>query len=164
MRLIPLTQGKFAMVDDADFDAVNAHKWCAHKIGRRFYAMRAIRKPDGTKWIQHLHTFLLPDAGRVDHRDGDGLNNQRYNLRPATYTQNARGFKRKRARATSQYRGVSWHKKLRKWEACIMVNKKVPLGYFHDETDAAHAYDAAAVFYFGEWASTNFPIGDITIS
>lgn len=157
MKTIPLTQGLVALVDDADYEAVSAFKWFAMKVGRRFYAARNVCKPDG-KWItQSLHRFLMPGVDRVDHINGDSLNNQRYNLRPATHKQNLRGFQQKRLGTTSRFRGVGWNKEMLKWEARIKVDgKKIHLGYFKSETAAALVYDAAARKYFGEFACPNF--------
>lgn len=167
MKLIPLTKGKFAMVDDKDFERVNQFKWFAQKMGHGFYAARTIVKPDGKKFQLYLHHFLLPGVARVDHRDGNSLNDQTENIRPATKQQNSRGFQRKKLGATSKFRGVCWNKRASKWIAQIHVTvggDPVHLGCFINEEDAARAYDSAAVFYFGEWASTNFPIGEISIT
>lgn len=159
MKTIPLTQGKVALVDDADYEAVNAHKWRAVKGGRGVYASRSIRKPDGKWTTQSMHQFLMPGVARIDHRDGNGLNNQRYNIRPATWEQNGRGFQHKRLGTTSKFRGVSWQKQCRKWWAQLEVaGKKVHIGLFESEFDAALAYDAAARHYFGEYASPNFQV------
>lgn len=160
MKLIPLTQGKFAMVDDEDFDAVSQFKWHAKKLGRRVYATRSIKKPNGKYSLQLMHRFLMPDVPEIDHEDGNGLNNQRKsNLRPATTQQNAQGFRRKSSGKTSKFRGVSWHKKAGKWRAYICLDDKHKhLGHFNSEIDAAKAYDIAARKYFGDFASPNFPI------
>lgn len=159
MKTIKLTQGKAALVDDADFERVKAHKWHALKSRRGFYAVRGLRKSDGKKTLQYLHRFLLPGVAEIDHRDGNGLNNQRENLRPVTHQQNMQGFQRKRLGATSKFRGVSWYKNISKWEARIQVSgKRIFLGHFTDETKAARAYDAAARHYFGDSAYFNFPL------
>lgn len=158
MKLIPLSQGLFTMIDDADFESVSAFKWCAYKDKQRFIAGRGIKKPDGSYTTLLLHRFLMPGVPQIDHEDGNGLNNQRYNIRPATSRQNNQGFKRKRARATSVYRGVSWNSGKRKWEANIQANgRQIYLGCFVSETDAAREYDAAARTFFGAFASPNFP-------
>lgn len=157
MKTISLTQGKVALVDDADYAAVSAFKWCAYKTSRgHFYAKRNVRKPDGKQHIQFLHHFLMPGV-RVDHRDGDGLNNQRHNLRPATRQQNRQAFQRKKPDATSQFRGVTWLATDKKWQAQLGHNGRTfYLGRFADETEAAKAYDKAARERFGEFASLNF--------
>lgn len=158
MKTIPLSQGKIALVDDADYEAVSAFKWYANKIGRRFYAARHFRR-EGKRSTQGLHQFLLPGVPRIDHRDGDGLNNQRDNLRPATTAQNAQGFRRKCIRTSSVYRGVSWHSARKKWRAGINVNgKRINLGDFALEADAARAYDTAAKQHFKDWSHLNFPV------
>ena len=158
MKRIPLTQGYVALVDDADFEAVRVFKWCLLKKGRRLYARRSIRKADGSRTISYLHRFLMGSDGEcIDHLNGDGLDNQRHNLRPATAQQNVRAFCRKKPGTSSKYRGVFWFKNDMVWGACIKVNGlKKHLGCFALEKDAAFAYDAAARKYFGEFASPNF--------
>lgn len=156
MKTVPLTKGLVALVDDADFEKVSSLNWCAQKSGRVFYAVRGFRHPGGqTK--QYLHQFLMPGVGRVDHKDGDGLNNCRSNLRASSSQRNSWSFQRKSAGATSCFRGVFWDAPRAKWSASITVNyKKVFLGRFREAEEAAHAYDAAARKYFGEFASPNF--------
>lgn len=157
MKTIKLTQGKVALVDDADYEAVSAHKWFAMKDGRGlFYAARGVRNRNGKKALQFLHRFLLPDVHRVDHRDGNGLDCRQENMRPATSRQNAQGFRRKTLTATSKYRGVSRDRKRQKWQAQIKLDGRVIfLGRFESETDAAIAYNVAALHYFGEFAQLN---------
>jgi hypothetical protein len=154
---VPLTQGQVALIDEVDAEAVLVHRWAAHRIGKTFYAAARAR-PDGGPEIIHLHTFLT-GWPLTDHRNGNGLDNRRANLREATKSQNAanRGLDRNN---TSGFKGVYWNKAERKWQAHIQVDgKKRTLGRFPDPEDAARAYDAAALDAFGEFAWLNFPEG-----
>jgi hypothetical protein len=168
MKLIPLTRGQSAMVDDADFDWLNQQKWCAWKDGFTWYAARHGRVNQGEPRIVRMHRQLL-DAGakeKVDHVDGNGLNNQRSNLRLATKRQNAQGRRRKSLGKSSKYRGVSWVKRDSVWAVSIGAGairtngtrnrKTIMVGYFRNEIEAAKAYDAAARKHFGKFASPNF--------
>lgn len=113
---------------------------------------------DGKLYNAHvlawLHTTGVYPTCKVDHKDGDGLNNKFNNLRLASDTQNAQNTK-KRSDNTSGFKGVSWHNKLGQWRAVIVVNKKqIHLGTFWDIQDAVAAYKKAAKHYFGEFART----------
>lgn len=166
MRLIPLGgkhgKGRFAKVDDADFDRVNQYKWFLQKIGYVEYAVVDIIE-DGKRKYVYMHRLILDKElsgnQRVDHRDGDGLNNQRENLRACTGSQNCIN-KGKNKNNTSGYKGVILHKgdkRKKKWKAQIKVDRKViVVGYFLTKEEAAKAYDEAALKYFGEFAKTNF--------
>jgi hypothetical protein len=101
---------------------------------------------------------LLAAWPLVDHEDGNGLNNQRANLRPATQSQNLAN-QRKRPGLTSQFKGVRWYGKLTPWRASISIGgRRVHLGSFITEEAAARAYDAAALAEWGEYARLNFPV------
>jgi len=144
MKTIPLTRGKVALVDDEDYERLSKFKWFARKSKHGWYASRHVS----------MHQELVT-ARVVDHRDGDGLNNQRSNLRAATREQNARS-RRKRSKLTSRFKGVSWAADRKKWRAQIMANgKSKMLGSFEREAEAAAAYDAAARIYFRDFALTN---------
>lgn len=146
-------------MDDEDFESVNAFKWRADKNRRNLRVARsAPRDANGLQKKLYLHHFLLPGVPKVDHRDGNGLNNQRHNLRPATARQNKQAFQHKQIGTSSSYRGVYWHKQHKTWTAQITVDGvQKCLGSFEVEKEAALAYDTAAKEHFGVFASPNFP-------
>lgn len=156
MREIPLTQGKVALIDDEDYDRVSRFKWGAVESGGIFYATRTEQKA-GRKTTTRMHRFILSaNAGdAVDHRDGDGLNNQKANLRLATALQNSRN-QRRRADNRSGFKGVKANGT--KWMARIRTKgDRIFIGNFSTKEDAARAYDAVARVLFGEFARLNFP-------
>ncbi len=163
MKEIKLSQqgkhrGKYvALVDDEDFERVNQFRWSVLICKHTEYALRTFFE-NGKKRYQLLHVFILgiEDKRQVDHVDHIGLNCQRYNMRACTRSQNF-GNSQPRTGCSSKYKGVHWFKKANKWTAYICVNKKTHyLGYFHDETDAAKAYDIKAKELFGEYSFCNF--------
>jgi len=168
MKEVKLTQGYVALVDDEDYERVSQHKWCA-RIARRkdgsiqgVYAVhttKTSRSNGKRKTTNHfLHKFILgsDETSEVDHRDNDGLNNQRYNLRKATKSDNQHNT-RKQINNTSGYKGVYWHKRDKAWRAMVGMNSKlIYLGTYSTPEQAAAAYDEAARRLFGEFAKTNF--------
>lgn len=166
MKEIPLSQGKVALVDEIDFDAVSKYKWFAHFDGYNWYA----KKKNGIKGtrkrgIRHkpitMHAFLMePPVGVViDHKDWNGLNNQRRNLRICTHAQNCQNG-RQRCANKSGFKGVSWKRRNNKWCAQIAVlGKIIHIGLFGVAKDAAKAYDVAALKHHGEFALTNEKLG-----
>jgi hypothetical protein len=164
-RTIELTQGYVATVDAEDYDRlIDGPKWQAridyHADGgvRTVYAKRNVRRADGTWTTQRMHSALLPDASLVDHIDGDGLNNTRANLRPASGAENQRNASRRRDN-TSGFKGVSWDKREGKWRAYIHADgRQRHAGHHADPQTAARAYDAAARELHGEYASLNFAL------
>ncbi len=159
-RLIPLTQGKYAIVDPEDFDELNKHKWYAREAGHTFYAVRSIRKNNINVTTVQMHRQIInpPDGRVVDHKNHEGLDNRKVNLRPATRAQNAWNSINLPKNGSSKYRGVKYSKANGKFRAAINVNgKRIHLGYFENEIDAAKAYDNAARLYRGNFAVLNFP-------
>ena len=158
MRTIPLTQGKVALVDDADFERLNRHKWCAYKSHTGWYAVRNSVSQDGKRTQIQMHREILQTLTgmETDHKDHDGLNNQRSNLRMATHSENQHNRKKQKG-TTSQYKGVHWNRHAARWQGRIGVkNQHIHLGYFLSQIEAAIAYDKAANQYFGKFARLNF--------
>lgn len=156
MKEIKLTQGKVALVDDGDYKYLSQFKWCAHKHRNNFYAMRQSRINGKRKSIlMHREIMNAPNDRQIDHKDHNGLNNCRINLRICTNQENSRNSKCY-ANNMSGFKGVVWIKRERKWRAKITIkDKKIYLGSFLSLKDAAVAYNNAASKYFGEFALLN---------
>jgi AP2 domain len=150
MKLIPLTKGQFAKVDDEDFERVSELKWCAQwsKITKTFYAL-------GKRGRVRMNRFILDVADpsvRVDHKNHDTLDNTRDNLRAATHAQNCRN-RLKNKNNSSGFKGVTFYKARNMWCARICVDyKSVFLGLFESAEEAGAAYRAAAEAKHGEFA------------
>lgn len=152
-RPIPLTQGRFALIDDADYGWLCQYRWLYHANG---YAIR-IEKIDGKRRFFHMHREIMQaQRGQiVDHIDTDRLNNTRANLRIVTKSQNMWNRSANEVNS-SPFKGVSAH--ARGWYARIKVNNRaIHLGYFDDPKMAAMVYDAAASYFFSVYARVNFP-------
>jgi len=156
-KQIPLTQGKFAIVDDADYLELMKYKWYAHNLSGVYYADRAIRRNNKVVNVSMHRQIMGAQFGQqIDHKNGNGLDNRRCNLRFSTQQQNVQSQRPTRG-GTSKYKGVSWIKQYQKWYACIKCNgKNRNLGYFDNEMEAAKVYDEKAKELFGEFAKTNF--------
>jgi hypothetical protein len=159
MKAIPLygelAAGRVALVDDADYELVSQHRWHISRQLRNCrpsgpYAATIIQR-NGRQTTVRMHA-LITGWPRTDHINGDGLDNQRANLRPASLGQNAANSPA-RGHGTSQYKGVYWSSAMRKWHAAIRVGgQRRHLGYFADELEAARAYHEAAREAWGEYA------------
>jgi len=159
MKKIPLTRGMVALVDDTDYEWLNNWKWYAMHNHNTFYAVHNIRVTKNEQAKVGMHRLILElhrgNKLQADHIDGNGLNNQRSNLRICTGAQNRRS-QRSQMGCTSRYKGVCWHHHKRKWNSRISVNRKrMHLGYFSSEKTAAAAYNQAALKHFGEFALLN---------
>ena len=151
--MIPLTHGKIAIVDEADAELVlSGRPWTAiQPKTHTWYAMRHVRAPRVTI---SMHILVAGYKG-VDHVNGNGLDNRRINLRPATRAQNRVNCGLQRNNK-SGYKGVRWDRRGRKWIAVITADgHRMYLGCFDDPVDAARAYNRAAAEAFGEYAWLN---------
>jgi hypothetical protein len=150
---IPLGAGRFARVDDVDAPRILRFRWNYnpdHGEGRGYAQRNVVRS--GKKTTEAMHTFLT-GWPLVDHRDGDGLNNQRDNLRSATHGQN---MANRRPNHGRRFKGA-YPLPSGNWQARINVNKtRHYLGTFPNEESAARAYDVAALAAWGDYAYLNF--------
>lgn len=157
MKRIPLTRGKFAIVDDEDYEWLMQWKWYASLNRGLWYAARQEQKGVNPKYsciLMHRELLKPPNGFEIDHHNNNSLDNRRFNLRICTHSNNL-GNQKPQTGGSSKYKGVSWHKKNQKWRAQI-GKKRHSLGYFDNEIDAAKAYDKAAKELFGEFANVNF--------
>lgn len=155
MKQIPLTQGKFALVDDEDYEFLNQWKWCYQIPG---YAVRGIKKNGKTKIMIMHRVILKASRGTVlDHINGNGLDNRRSNLRICTQQQNTRNSHKRRTSISSKHKGVHYSTKDQRWVTQIQQGgKRVHIGHFKSEHHAALAYDLWAHDLFDNFARPNF--------
>lgn len=156
--LIPLTQGKVAIIDKEDFEWLSQYKWYALKRRKTYYATRHIK---GTKRVMFMHRQILGlrqgDKKLTDHHNHNGLDNRKYNIRICTDSEN-QGNRISKPTGKSKYRGVRWYNN--KWAASIGKNRS-HIGYYKSEIEAAKAYDRVAKKRFGEFAYTNFQLSSL---
>lgn len=154
MKLIKLTKGKFAQVDDES----NLEVFTWHCTTAGYAARRQLKAEGGYRKIIYMHRQITKAGDSlldVDHINGDKLDNRIENLRLVTHAQNMLNWDNRRG--TSIYRGVSWNSERNKWKAQIQLNNKnKPIGRFNTEIEAAKAYDLEAKKLFGEFARLNF--------
>lgn len=148
---IALSQYKVTVVDDEDYEYLSQWKWYASCERGRWYAAR--RNPD-TPGIIKMHRVIMntPYDLEVDHKDWNGLNNQKNNLRNCTHAENNQNKKD----TGNGYQGVFKNTNAATFMARIVVNyKPLYLGSFKTQRDAALAYNRAALIYFGSNAKLN---------
>lgn len=152
MKELSLTSGQFALIDDVDYDKVSSRRWHAYKSSNSWYCRTNI----GKKHIS-LHAFLfpVPKGFVVDHIDGNGLNNQRANLRQATQAENMRN-QRPHRDSRSPYKGIWRIPGAKTWGVQIWNGRKRNyVGSFVDPLEAAKVYDFIAIQVFGQFAKVN---------
>lgn len=142
---------RVTLVDDADYENLKNTKWYL------------IQRPNQSDYVvdntgKSIHVHIMGTFSRltIDHKDRDGLNNQKYNLRYATQSQQCCNKSKAKGNYSSKAKGISWSKEQGKWIARIMINRKSKfLGYFSDHELAVDAYNFAAQKYHGEFARLN---------
>lgn len=152
MRVIPVGHLE-AKVDDEIYEELINIRWHITKGRNTFYA--ATNKKEGVRKYRTLfmHSIInkTPKGMLTDHIDGDGLNNQKNNLRSATHRQNSRN-KAPNRNSSSKYKGVYWDKQKSKWKASIRIDGKlISLGFFEKEIDASIVYEERAKEEFKEF-------------
>jgi len=149
---IPLDKGLFAVIDQQDFELVSKYRWYARK-GKNgvFYATSTLFKNI------HMHRIILGATTElVDHKNQDGLDNRRCNIRLVTHLQNNCN-KRSYQKVSSKFKGVYWNKTKQKWSSQITPpgQRTKHVGHFKSEIEAAKAYNEKAKIYHGDFAYLN---------
>jgi len=160
MKLIDISTPKhpntFALVDNADYTYLARHKWSAHEKHGTIYAERRL-VVGGKQAILHMHRIImgLADGELGDHKNGNGCDNQRHNLRACSTKENIRNQKTRSTNKTG-FKGVSWKSNQSKFVAQITVDgKNLNLGCHICPMRAAGTYNKAASEAFGEFARLN---------
>ncbi len=156
MKQIKLSNTNLCMLcDDEDYELLNRHSWYLHETEDGLYYVKT--------YINRIsisaHQLVCPSDTPLltpDHKNGNGLDNQRCNLRLASDSQQGQNKRKKSGSSSSKYKGVSWIKEDNKWRARIKKNgKQIHLGVFKTEIGAAVAYNRAAKELFGDFARLN---------
>lgn len=157
-RTIPLTRGYVVIVDDNDYEWLSRRNWYALGVHPNVYAARKKRKAEGGPGIVLMHRVVAQaeDGDFVDHKNHDGLDNRRVNLRVCPQGLNLAN--QRSSTGGSCFKGVYWNRERKRWVAQIGVNGvKRRLGRYLSEEAAARAYDRAASEVWGDYANLNFP-------
>lgn len=161
MKKIPLTQGKFTLIDDEDYDYLARWKWCYAKPRNGHSSCNVVRKDKQRILIMSRVILDAPVGLQVDHINHNPLDNQHNNLRLATARQNAANTRGRKH--SSIYKGVSFHRLIKRWVAQIRIDDKNKyLGSYVSESEAARAYDKVAYEKSGEFAFLNFKLNPNT--
>ena len=156
------SNGEEILIDLENYNWLSEPNWTIIKAGRNKYA---ITNYNTEVILMHRLIMEAKSGEEVDHRNHNGLDNRRTNLRFCTHAQNAAN-KSFSLGGASKYKGVSWNIRSKKWVVRIQVNNEIKhLGYFFTEKAAARIYDEAALSYFGEFAYTNEMVfGDVELT
>ena len=150
---VKLTQGRWAIIDEADYKKISDRRWCAHRNGNNWYAESRTKSKDKAV-LMHRVVLNMSDSKEVDHINGNGLDNRSRNLRACSHSCNIYNIKKRRG--ASKFKGVGRCKRTNKWTSRISKDGKYYwLGLFCSEVDAANAYNLAAKRLFGEFAGVN---------
>lgn len=150
MKKIKLNKGKYAIIDDKDFDYLNQWKWFLNENGyavRTEYTRMGYCNYKNKRVYMHREINNTPDNLQTDHINHNMLDNRRVNLRTVTNQKNAFNAKLSKAN-TSGIKGVSWSIERKKWCSYIHINNKaIPLGRFINIEDAILARKKAELKY-----------------
>jgi hypothetical protein len=141
IKKIPLTQGQHAIIDVEDYNKIAPYNWYAAKQGNYFYAVTNQKQEDGKYKQARMHRIILnpPLDKVVDHKNRNGLDNRKVNLRTCTVAENSRNRKLHSGNTTG-HRGIYWNSRLNKWIAQIRkMDKLHHLGVFSQKKDAIKA-------------------------
>ncbi len=154
---LSLPSGHTALIDSDSWPLVKGYAWHVSVDTHTNYAIADATTKDGKLTAVGMHRLIvsaLPEQF-VDHRNRNGLDNRRENLRTCTRSQNG-GNRRINANNTSGYKGVWWNARRNKWQVALGLDgARMHLVYFTDPWDAAQAYNTAALIHFGEFALLN---------
>jgi hypothetical protein len=157
-RLIPLSQGKFALVDAEDYERLIKYNWQAcYKRATGLWSVKRVRRGESGPLIRMAREIMGSPIGmEVIHKNYDGLDCRKANLQIVSSSEKAQ-HQSKAKNKTSRYKGVSWNKQRQKWSGRITKDgNRYHLGYFDNEEDAAQSYDEKALELYGATASLNF--------
>lgn len=160
MKLIELNKGYFTQVDDEDYERFTERKWHVKYCNKKKSVMGVYREfnVNGVRTYEPMHRKIMnpPPGFQVDHIDRNPLNNQKSNLRICTDWENQLNKKKSVRGKTSRFKGVCRQKGVARWNALIGIRKKrIALGWFDTEEQAAEAYNRAALKYHGQFATLN---------
>lgn len=155
MKKIELTKGKYATIDDDDYELVSKHSWrCVAGYAMTYETGKSHKE----RKIILMHRLInnTPEGFDTDHVNGDRLDNRKENLRTATRSQNCKNKGKSKVDSTSMFKGVMWDKKSKKWRAYIYdTGRNIYLGLFELEKDAANAYNEASKNLHGVFSIQN---------